>query len=95
MIGDQAKGKADISFTWKQPAEVAEIVYLGRCAWQMEEIFKEYEVYVNGKETPVATGELKKAAGPQRITFAPVKTNPLTLRFKSSYGGSNPGAARS
>src|ERR1043165_115839 len=25
VIGDQAKGKADISFTWKQPVEVAEV----------------------------------------------------------------------
>lgn len=93
VIGDKAKGKAEISFTWKQPTEVAEIVYFGRCAWQLEETFKEYEVYVAGKETPVATGEFKKAAGPQRIAFPHVTTTRLTLRFKNSHGGSNPGAA--
>lgn len=93
VIGDQAKGKAEISFTWEQPTQIAEVVYFGRCAWQVEESFKEYEVVVEGQEAPVAAGELRKASGPQRIAFAPVTAKRLTLRFKSSHGGSNPGAA--
>lgn len=93
IVGDKAKGKADITFAWNQPTTLAEIVYFGRCSWQMEEIFKEYEVLVEGKEQPVASGEFKKAAGPQRVTFEPVTTSKLTIRFKSSFGGSNAGAA--
>lgn len=93
VIGDKAKGQAEIHFSWEQPTTVAEVVYFGRCAYQLEEAFKSYVVIAEGKEEPVATGEFKKLADPQRITFPPVLTRRLTLRFISSHGGSNPGAA--
>jgi len=91
--GDKAKGQAEISFRWAEPVVVAEVVYFGRCAWQLEEAFKNYVVLVDGQDKPVAEGELKKNADPQRITFEPVTTTRLTLKFTSSHGGSNPGAA--
>ena len=92
VLGDKEKGRGEISFTWQQPTRVAEVVYFGRCAWQKEEVFKEYEIYVAGQSGPVAKGELQKVAGPQRIRFAPVTAARLTLKFLSSHGGSNPGA---
>jgi sialate O-acetylesterase len=92
VLGDKEKGQGQISFTWPQPTQVAEIVYFGRCAWQTEEVFKGYEVYAAGQAEPIAQGELAKQPGPQRITFPPVNTTKLTLKFLSSHGGSNPGA---
>lgn len=92
VLGEKEKGKGEISFAWKTPNRVAEIVYFGRCAWQLEETFKEYEVYAEGNLTPIAKGELQKRADSQRIRFEPVETAKLTLKFLNSHGGSNPGA---
>jgi hypothetical protein len=74
VLGDKEKGRGEISFTWQQPTRVAEVVYFGRCAWQKEEVFKEYEIYVAGQSGPVAKGELQKVAGADR--FAPLAPRP-------------------
>ena len=81
-------------FTWPEPVAVAELVYFGRTAWQWEENWKNYEVYVSSADQSVAAGELQPGHGPQRIRLPEtVTTTSLTLKFLSSYGGSNPGAS--
>ena len=83
-----------LTFQWPQPVAVAELVYFGRTAWQWEENWKNYEVYVESAEKPIHSGELLPGHGPQRIRLPePVTASALTLKFLSSYGGSNPGAA--
>ena len=91
-------GKDDAgTFTleWPEPVRVAEIVYYGRTAWQMEECWKDYEVYLDGAAEPAAKGQFKKEHGPQRIKLASsASVRRVTLKFLTSYGGSNPGASR-
>ncbi|MCX5683187.1 MAG: discoidin domain-containing protein, partial [Planctomycetota bacterium] len=92
--GPVAAGKGEFTFEWPQPVTVAEIVYYGRTAWQMEENWKDYEVYADGAAQPVARGQFQMVHGAQRIKLAgPTKVQRLQLKFLSSYGGSNPGAS--
>jgi len=92
--GPAAAGKGEFTLEWPQPVTVAEIVYYGRTAWQIEENWKDYEVYVDGAAQPAARGQLQMVHGPQRIKLAgPTKVQRLRLAFLSSYGGSNPGAS--
>ena len=85
--------RADFTFEWQQPVEVAEIVYFGRTAWFMSECWKDYEVYLDTVERPAAKGTLKMIHGPQRIRLPRTKVKKITIRFLNSYGGPNPGAA--
>ena len=90
------KGKHEVSltFTWTRPVTVAEIVYWGRTAWQWEENWKAYAVHLDGATAPAVTGQFKQGHGPQRIRLpGPASVQGVTLRFLSSYGGSNPGAS--
>jgi len=85
---------ADFTLEWDSPVTVAEVVYYGRTAFMLSECFKDYEVYVDGASKPAVKGALKMGHGPQRIKLpAPAQVKKLTLKFLSSYGGSNPGAA--
>jgi hypothetical protein len=92
--GPAAAGKGEFTLEWPQPVTVAEIVYYGRTAWQIEECWKDYEVYLDGAAEPAARGQFQQVHGPQRIKLAgPTKVQRLRLAFLSSYGGSNPGAS--
>ena len=92
--GPAAAGKGEFTLEWPQPVTVAEIVYYGRTAWQIEENWKDYEVYVDGAAQPATRGQLQMVHGPQRIKLAgPMQVQRLRLAFLSSYGGSNPGAS--
>lgn len=92
--GETHRDGADLSLEWADAVTVAEIVYYGRTAWFAEECWKDYQVLAEGASSPVAIGTLQMGAGPQRIRLAqPLTTHRLTLRFTSSYGGLNPGAA--
>jgi hypothetical protein len=83
-----------LSFEWPQPATIAEVVYHGRTAWLWTENFKNYEVYLDGAQAPVAKGVLKQGHGPQRITLPkPQTARTLTLKFLDCYGDYCPGAA--
>jgi hypothetical protein len=83
-----------LTFTWPAPVQVAELVYFGRTAFQWEENWKDYQVLIEGSEQPAAEGTLQPGHGPQRIALTSViETSQLTLKFLSSYGGSNPGAS--
>ena len=46
--GQEAKGKGEFTFRWKTPVQVAEVIYFGRTAWQLKEVWKDYEVYLDG-----------------------------------------------
>jgi len=93
VLKEKSGDHADFVFQWNQPTEVAEIVYFGRTAWFMNECWKDYEVYLDDAEQPVAKGTLKMKHGPQRVTLAKTKTKKITIKFLNSYGGYNPGAA--
>ena len=85
-----------VTFTlkWPVPVTVGEVVYYGRTAFQWQENWKSYELYVNDEKRPTAIGTFGMGHGPQRIKLArPVEATDLTLKFLDSFNGSNPGAA--
>jgi hypothetical protein len=84
---------ADFTLQWQEPVDVAEIVYWGRTAWYMTECFKDYEVYLDESPQPAVRGTLKMLHGPQPIKLPQGKCRRMVLKFLSSYGGANPGAA--
>ena len=85
---------AEIRVTWPEPVTISDIVYYGRTAWQWEENFREYAVFLDDSEIPLRTGILEQGHGPQLIRLPePVRATRLCLRFLSHYGGTNPGAA--
>ena len=85
--------KADFTLRWREPVEVAEVIYWGRTAWFMNECWKDYEVYADDADRPITTGTLQMIHGPQRVTIPKTRLHKLTLKFLNSYGGFNPGAA--
>jgi len=92
--GNQHPGGVSLSMEWPQPVDVAEVVYYGRTAWQWEENWRKYEVYVDEQQEPVFKGSFEQGHGPQRVRLqTPVRVRKLTLKFLDSYGGSNPGAS--
>ncbi|MBM3499927.1 MAG: hypothetical protein FJX74_14800 [Armatimonadetes bacterium] len=93
LYGAEAGGKGTFTLEWETPVRVAEIIYYARASWLLEECFRDYEVLVDNRPEPVARGTFEMNAGPQRIPVAPVEVRKLTLRFLSSYGGVNAGAA--
>jgi len=84
---------ADFTLRWKEPVQAAEIVYVGRTAWFMEECWKDYEVYLDEAKTPAAKGTLQMTDAPQRISFLKTRLSRITIKFLNSYGGMNPGAS--
>lgn len=91
--GEEAQDKGWFTLEWERPVTLSEIVYYGRTAWMLTECWKDYEVYLDAAEDPVSKGSFRKAHGPQRIRFPATACKKVTLRFLSSYGGLNPGAA--
>ncbi len=91
--GETARDRATFTLTWDEPVTVAEVVYYGRTSWLVEEGWKDYELYLDDEITPIAKGKFEFGAGPQPIRIEPRKVRKLTLKFLSSYGGINPGAA--
>ena len=99
--GNAARGKGHFTLEWNKPVTVAEIVYFGRTAWDMRECWRDYEVRVfDGAEEllglepkVVAKGTFRMVHGPQPVYLDGVRTQKLQVRFLSSHGGANPGAA--
>ncbi len=85
--------KATFTLQWPEAVEVAELVYFGRTAFDVSECFKDYEVYVDDGQAPVAKGQLQMFHGPQRVVIPKAKARRITLKFLSSHGGPNPGAS--
>ncbi len=91
--GDTHRNGAVLTLAWDREVTIAQIVYFGRTSWFAEECWKGYEVALDGGDALVR-GEFAQADGAQRITLPqPTAARRLTLRFTSSYGGLNPGAA--
>ena len=92
--GDTHRNGAELIFQWDNPVPVAEIVYYARTAWFLNEGWKGYEIYADGRAQPLAKGRLEMKHGPQQIALPQTKTlRTLKLKFTSSYGGFNPGAS--
>ncbi len=90
---------AELVFEWDEPVAVAEIVYYGRTTWFAEECWKDCEVFLDDATEPAATAAFEIGHGPQRIMLAapdasaPATAKKVLLKFTSSHGGYNPGAA--
>lgn len=85
-----------VSFTlsWQQPVTIAELVYYGRTGWDYNETFKDYEVFIGNSKSAVTQGRFVAGHGPQRIKLPrPTRSSRVTLHYKTSYGGPNPGAS--
>jgi len=93
VLKAQSGDRADFSLAWNQPVDVAEVVYWGRTAWFMNECWKDYEIYLDDAKQPVAKGTFRMTHGPQRVKIPKTRCRKLTLKFLTSYGGYNPGAA--
>jgi len=79
---------------WPESVHVAEIVYYGRTAFDWNENWKDFEVYLDDGPQAVLKGTLKAGHGPQRIALSKSSAvKRVTLKFHSSYGATNPGAA--
>ena len=92
--GNQHPQGVQLTFAWPAPVRIAEVVYYGRTSFQWEENWKNYELWADSQAAAIVQGELKPGHGPQRIRLPEAITaTTLTLKFLSSYGGSNPGAA--
>ena len=92
--GQTHGGRADFTLQWDRPVLVAEIVYYGRTGWVWAENWRDCEVWLDAAPKAAAKVRLKPGHGPQRIRLAkPTRATKLTLKFRSSYGGPNPGAS--
>ena len=91
--GETAQDTADFVMTWDEPVEVGQIMYFGRTSWYLNECWKDWELLLDDHTQPVAHGTLAMKSGPQPITFPKATVRKITLRFRNSYGGFNPGAA--
>ncbi len=94
-----AKGKQHpdgvrLQFRWPQPVSIAEVIYFGRTAFEWQENWKDFEVYIDSDLEPIVRGQLQLGHGPQRIRLPKaVQATCLKIKFLTSYGGSNPGAS--
>ncbi len=78
---------AVVRFEWDEPKLVSTVVYYGRSTWGFE-VFKDYELRLDGAAEPVATGAFKQAHGAQQIHLPqPVKARKLELTLLSHYSG--------
>ena len=90
--GNVAKDRGKLTLSWDQSVEIAELVLFGRTAFGMEECWKDYDLLVDDSDTVLLSGRLEKTDLPQRVKLPkPHKVRRLTLRFKNSHGGPNPG----
>ena len=91
--GGVSRNGSQFTLEWDEPVMVAEILYYARTAFYANECWKDYEVYLDAAEEPVARGTLGMVHGPQRISLPTSTVRKLTLKFVSSFGGLNPGAS--
>ena len=89
----KAGDHAEFTLEWKEPIEVAEIVYFGRTAQILSECWKDYEVYLDQNPQPVAKGTFQMVHGPQRIEIEKQRVRKIGLKLLNSYGPYNPGAS--
>ena len=84
--GSESKGNANFTLTWDEPVDVSTVVYYGRTgSVMMEECFRDYEIYLDSDEAPVAKGVFEMKHGPQFVEFAPRKVSSVRVHFLSGY----------
>ena len=91
--GAQSGGKGEFVLEWPAPIPLAEIVYFGRTGWSMLDMWKDYEVYLDGNTEPAATGTFELKHGPQRIKVKSQAVQKIRIQFLSAHGNFNPGAS--
>jgi hypothetical protein len=92
--GNSHEGGVSIELTWPEPVTLAAVVYYGRTGWTWTENWKDFAIYVDGGQEPVAKGHFKPGHGPQPVKLPePVRATRLTLKLLNHYGGPNPGAS--
>jgi hypothetical protein len=92
VVGSTHAKGATLTFEWKTPVQVRELLYFGRTAFALDECWRACEVFCNDETTACASASFEKKHGPQRITLPETRTvTKLRLAFKQ--GGGNPGAA--
>jgi hypothetical protein len=92
VVGSTHAKGATLTFEWKSPVQVRELLYFGRTAFALDECWRACEVFCNDEATACASASFEKKHGPQRITLPETRTvTKLRLAFKQ--GGGNPGAA--
>ncbi|MBR5758778.1 MAG: hypothetical protein IKX88_09305, partial [Thermoguttaceae bacterium] len=93
--GDACKGVASFSLVWDEPQTVSTVVYYGRTgSAMMEECFRDYEIYLDDDEQPVAKGSFEMLHGPQFVEFEARSVITLRIDFLSGYpNGLNWGAS--
>ena len=92
--GNDHPGGVLFTLEWPEPVDVAEIVYYGRTAFDWNENWKDFDVYLDDGRQAVLKGSLKAGHGPQRIALPkPSAVRRVTLKFHSSYGATNPGGS--
>ena len=90
---ETAANRAEFTMQWDEPVPVAEILYWGRTSFFISECWKDYHVFFDDEEKPVAEGSFQMKHGPQRIITPKRNVSKIRLVFLNAYGGPNPGAA--
>ncbi len=91
--GATHRNGAELVMEWATPVTVVELVYYGRTSFATE-CWKDYEIFEDDSTAAIAKGQLKSGHGPQRMPLDHLRQlRRLRLKFVSSYGGANPGAA--
>ena len=86
--GEKTGGKADFELTWDEPRAVSTVVYYGRTgAAMLNEVFRDYEIWLDDDETPVASGTFEMIHGPQFVEFEKRAVSTVKIRFLNGYKG--------
>jgi len=88
-----AGDKGELTLEWESPVTIGAVVYYGRTSWELAECWREYQIVLDDAAAPVAAGKFEMTPAGQVVNFRPTPARKLSLRFLSSHGGSNPGAA--
>ncbi|MCF0234926.1 MAG: hypothetical protein HUK22_08125, partial [Thermoguttaceae bacterium] len=93
--GVETGGQAALTLTWEEPQTISTFVYYGRTgAAMLEECFREYAIFLDDADDPVAEGEFEMRHGPQIVEFPAQKATSLRVEFYSGYPtGKNWGAS--
>ncbi len=83
-----AQGKAEFVLEWEKPVAVSTVVYYGRTgAGQLEECFKDYEIFLDDSQKPILRGSFEKKHGPQFAEFPLSPVQKIRIRFLNGWKG--------
>ncbi len=84
--GETCKGAAEFVLNWEKPRRVSTLVYYGRTgSAMMEECFRDYEIWLDDDDKPVAIGTFEMKHGPQFVEFEPREISELRVNFINGY----------